>query len=215
MPLLEKLSSKRQSKLRSKDNPQPEKDNLTPPGDNASLSTEAPPAFTQTSPAPPGSEEQLPNYRVEDGNPSGATAEELSSAFSSLNVGDLPTKPTPDTCLAHLKLLHTFHSLKEDIGFNDGLFGIWDAKAELSETRDETLSKMRDKRWALYIARAVERFEAWWLEVLCPLNNAQRLECKNMDSQFLPFSAFPDNGTPMRWTGDMLPPLGNFSEHFN
>jgi hypothetical protein len=202
MPLLEKLSSKLSSKEPSKS----EKPPLTPPKGSVSPATDPLPPFNQTAVT---SGDQPPTYTAQDDNAGGPSAADLSSAFSSLQISDIPTAlPTPETCLAHLKLLHTIQALKEDIGYTDGLFGVWDAKAEMSETRDETLSKLREKRWALYIARAVERFETWWLKVLCPLDNSQRLECKSIDPNNVLFVQFPSKGSPIRWTMDMLPPLG-------
>jgi hypothetical protein len=141
----------------------------------------------------------------------GPTAEALSAAFSSLRLSETPPDfPTADTCLAHLKLLSAFHALKEDVGYTDGLFNLWDAKCELLDNRDETLAKMREKRWVLYVARAVERFEDWWLQVLCNMEEGQatRLEGKEMRANVMEFMEFTKRGRVQRWTTSMLPPIG-------
>lgn len=157
--------------------------------------------------------EALPTYALTDPLPAqpvdGPTAEALSAAFSSLQLSDTPPSfPDTDTCLAHLKLLATFHALKEDVGYTDGLFNLWDAKCELMANREESLAKMREKRWVLFIARAVERFEDWWLQVLCNGEEAQRLECKEMRANVLKFTEFRVRGRVQHWTTSMLPPVG-------
>ncbi|CAK7562986.1 MAG: hypothetical protein SEPTF4163_000842 [Sporothrix epigloea] len=94
--------------------------------------------------------------------------------------------PTADECLAHLKFLFAVHALKEDVGYTDGMFGLHDELAgvpdsvvaiplNLPEKQDPPtteedvyrarLAKVREKRWALYVARAADRYEAWWTAV--------------------------------------------------
>ena len=159
----------------------------------------------------------LPTYAVTDPLPAAPppldapTAEALSAAFSSLRLSETPPDfPQTDTCLAHLKLLSAFHALKEDVGYTDGLFNLWDAKCELLDNRDETLAKMREKRWVLFVARAVERFEDWWLQVLCNMEEGQatRLEAKEMRANVMKFMEFTNRGRVQRWTTSMLPPIG-------
>jgi hypothetical protein len=156
--------------------------------------------------------EGLPSYAVNDPLPEpidGPTAEALSAAFSSLRLSDTPSDfPNTDTCLAHLKLLSAFHALKEDIGYTDGLFNLWDAKCELLENREESLAKMREKRWVLYIARAVERFESWWLNALCIREASKRLEGQEMRATVLEFTEFTKQGRVQKWSPSMLPPIG-------
>ncbi|CAG8952851.1 hypothetical protein HYFRA_00007564, partial [Hymenoscyphus fraxineus] len=160
------------------------------------------------SPEPTSSKEAPPSYEAQDPITNGPTQEELCSAFANLHIPSEATAPTTETCLAHLKLLHCFHALKEDVGYTDGLFGIWDARAELAENREDTLGKIREKRWSIYIARAVERFEDWWMKFLCPLDTSERLECKNMvqtNSMFAGFAVTEMN--TINWTREMLPPI--------
>lgn len=162
--------------------------------------------------SPPGSQlkegDQLPSYTETD------TAEtDLTAAFANLDisVSSNPVIPTPDLCLAHLKLLKTFQILKEDVGYLDGLFGLWDAPCELPivEDHDKALVVIREKRWALYIARAVERFEDWWLKVLCKQERAEKLRQQDMNmKRGSDFMDFPKRGIAKVWSTSMLPPIG-------
>jgi len=78
----------------------------------------------------------------------------------------------------------------------------------VAENRDEVLAKMREKRWVLYIARAVERFEDWWLKVLCQNETSKRLEGKEMNDSNPYFARFSSYGTPQPWPAKLLPPIG-------
>jgi len=166
-----------------------------------------------SSPAgPPPSSEAPPTYSVIDSVsvPPAPLPKELSAAFANLNIPDIPPPlPTADHCLAHLKLLNSFHALKEDVGYTDGLFGLWDAACEVlqGKDRDAALAKTREKRWSLYLARAVERFEVWWTKYLCSLEDCKRLEGKEMLASS-PYSEFTSRGRALKWTTSMLPPLG-------
>ncbi|KAK8064018.1 hypothetical protein PG996_008670 [Apiospora saccharicola] len=101
------------------------------------------------------------------------TIGELNAAFSSLDLASISTTVTQETCLAHLKLLNTFQNLKEDVGYTDGLWQIYDSRVLSPNVRvdgnegekpepERLLAMLREKRWALYLARAVDRYEAWW-----------------------------------------------------
>lgn len=165
---------------------------------------------SQSSPTSPTIvNEAPPGYTAADG----PAETDLAAAFANLNVSqsDIPAFPNEDLCLAHLKLLKTFHNLKEDVGYADGLFGLWDARCELPvvENRDKASVAMREKRWSLYIARAVERFEDWWLKVLCEQEYATRLQQKDMTMPS-DFIDFPKKGVAKAWSTSMLPPIGVF-----
>lgn len=201
MPLLEKFSLKGSSKVGTdayqQPDPVPEYTGLI------SNSNGAPPSYIHRA-----ASADPPSYAPVS-SPNGAFDNELNAAFSSLNVSNIPPAfPEADQCLAHLKLLSTFHALKEDIGYTDGIFGLWDAKCEMAKNRDESLAKMREKRWALYIARSVERFEDWWVKVLCNMEPCKRLEGKEMVEGVATFTEFTKRGRVKQWTQDMLPPIG-------
>lgn len=142
-------------------------------------------------------------------NTTGAFDNELDAAFSSLTVAqNAPAFPEADQCLAHLKLLHALHALKEDIGYMDGIFGLFDAKCDMAINRDGSLVKMREKRWAIYLVRATERFQDWWLKVLCNMEPCARLEGKDMTTGAANFTEFTKTGKARQWTPAILPPLG-------
>jgi hypothetical protein len=179
-----------------------------PAGDKGNSASSAAniPSLSQSKDAPPAYAETGPVRRAP-----GPSPQELNAAFSRLTLPEAPVLfPTADHCLAHLKLLNSFQALKEDIGYTDGLFGLRDERCEVLEgkERDEALAKTREKRWALYIARGVERFEVWWLKYLCILEDSKRLETKQMISTTLEYTTFTGRGTPLQWTTAMLPPLG-------
>ncbi|TAQ86885.1 hypothetical protein B7494_g4772, partial [Chlorociboria aeruginascens] len=158
---------------------------------------------------PPATEqkEAPPNYSAND-PADGPSEAELTSAFSNLSIVEPPTQlPDADHCLAHLKLLTALHRLKEDVGYTDGLFGLWDARCEMAKARDASLAQMREKRWNLYVAKAVRRFEQWWLQVLCPMEKAERLETDEMHVANKRFTNFTQLGRMQKWTTNMLPPL--------
>ena len=162
--------------------------------------------------APPPSYEQAQNGPVD-----------LDAAFANLHVSDQPGKPDPDRLLAHLKLLHAFQTLKEDVGYTDGLFGIWDSRAgppiaipktEKPNMNDlppavreqqSVLSQVREKRWALYVARAADRYETWWAGLP---SDPPLVELDMEDPESPAYAKFPEAGSAPYWTPAMLPPLG-------
>lgn len=142
----------------------------------------------------------------------------LTFAFEKLCLSDTPSDPSPETCLVHLKLLFAIQAMKEDVGYTDGLWGLWDSRAGplnpsvqsvAEKTQDnqlQLLSQLREKRWALFVARAVERYRAWW-----KLFGGRPLREDDMavkDSSF--YIEFPGRvgSKPMDWREEMLPPLG-------
>lgn len=99
-----------------------------------------------------------------------ANPPDITAGFSGLNLNQRKSaKPTRDRCIAHLKLLECFHELRETIATTDGLYGIWDnfVPSYLNE-RDHAalLTKVREKRWSIYVAQAAKRFEAWWKDCI-------------------------------------------------
>lgn len=150
-----------------------------------------------------------------------------SAAFANLTLKPGPGDPEPNSCMAHLKLLFAFQNLKEDVGYEDGLWGLWDTRAERNMTVTEegeviesaevnaslkddkqrllVLSKLREKRWALYVARAVDRYEAWWAS----LTEGPRLTEADMGAPNSPaYAEFPNGNDSGYWETQNLPPLG-------
>jgi hypothetical protein len=132
---------------------------------------------------------------------------------------------TPDQCIAHLKLLEAFNQLREDVGNTDHLFGIESppstGKVEKSEKTPlvhgvdlNALAqvRVREKRWAVFVARAVDRFEQWW--DACVPATIQGAPCEKLTGKVLCERKGIENiaymGRPIVQLGsrDHLPPLG-------
>ncbi|KAL7948262.1 hypothetical protein V8C42DRAFT_351505 [Trichoderma barbatum] len=188
------------------------------PKDEAPPYGDAPPSYDKATSGIPG-------------DPDAATSSkdiDVTAAFANLSLSSGPTTggPNVDTCLAHLKLLHAIDALKEDVGYTDGLFEIWDSRANWDIEiihgaalppglkldrlgQDErvklALSRLREKRWAIYLARAVDRYEAWWNAM------AQNKTMLNEEDMFVEqsskYTGFTTSGKPLPWTRDSLPPL--------
>ena len=154
-------------------------------------------------PSPP-EESPPPTY---DAGPSN-----LSAAFAYLDLSAVGTYPTKDRCVVHLKLLEAFHQLREDIATTDGLWGIKDSFVPPNRSDREqaaALLRIREKRWAVYVAKAASRFETWWEKSIQPgsrmlrqgeIEHGEGPRATAAPGEVLPFS--PDN----------LPPLGEVPE---
>ncbi|KAM0719262.1 hypothetical protein Q7P37_005167 [Cladosporium fusiforme] len=121
-------------------------------------------------PVPQYSVSQPPPEYLEDGND--VPPPDYTAGFANLSLSDAPTSDIPDVneTIAHLKVLESFYVLKQSISSMDGLFGIDNARIldlarssslENNEKADDLLPKLAEKRWAVYVARAVDRFNAW------------------------------------------------------
>lgn len=153
-----------------------------------------PPLTTDSKEAPPG-------YSAEAVE---ALPPDIISAFSNLNLGQQKLKPTEDECIAHLKLLEAISQLREDVGATDGLYGIFDRMAEGTEQAEKVLSKMREKRWAIYVVQASRRFEAWFQSLE---RDSQTMTLDGMKSGGQ-FKAFFQGASAFPFPQHSLPPLG-------
>ncbi|KAK3693374.1 hypothetical protein B0T22DRAFT_505080 [Podospora appendiculata] len=204
----------------------------------------APAAPDQSSNAPPPTYNASANDQHVDAAPTPEEVDSinLTAAFEKLSLPNGPSKPTADTCLAHLKLLFAIQSLKEDVGYTDGLWGLWDSlagpldqalsshddkkekdgsstyedvKKKLQNKKLQILSQVREKRWAIFVARAVERYDAWWKSFGGRQLTEQDMQTpsvtpyQNNDQESLAaYIAFPTNTeATIMWTEKMLPPL--------
>ena len=143
-----------------------------------------------------------------------ANPPDLAAAFSNLTINRGSPTPTPEQCIAHLKLLEAFHQLREDVATTDGLFGINDSLVstdEPSKNQSAILLRIREKRWAVYVARAVSRFEKWWQESVQP--DAVMISEKDLTGK-LPFTEEDRRIGSWDITRDQLPPLGMFDPSF-
>ena len=94
-----------------------------------------------------------------------------------LHLDDSPTTGTifPDACIAHLKLLASISDLRDSISTANDLFTVSDDQAlhfarntsntndpnEIESLTSRALALCREKRWEIYVCRAVERFTVW------------------------------------------------------
>ena len=147
--------------------------------------------------------------------------------------------PTVEATLAHLGLLEALYALKDEVAYTDGLFDIWDCRAhgteesaaasqDIARKRLESLAAIREKRWTLYVARAVRRYEFWWTDVLKVMDKERAIDAtsgrgllsplttRKMAGDYAWFDQFTSpqkydlgitNPTVWEWTPDMLPPL--------
>lgn len=123
------------------------------------------------------------------------------------------TSPNVSNVQDHLLLLKSFHQLQQTISNTSGLFGYNSTTSEIE----------REKRWAVYVVRAVDRFQAWWDtlpgEPLTASGLNERLKAfggwftyNKADAALLPHSQRGPSieevgGDGMALDADMLPPL--------
>ena len=159
------------------------------------------PSSSATQPSPP------PSYASTD-------AQGLSTGFEKLNLTPSTlSAPTPDQCIAHLKLLEAFHKLREGISRIDGLFDIHDGFASKSGTQTQqeqeiARAQILEKRWAVYVHRAVDRFERWWSwSKTFNISPPNRLVISQLEYKS-GFENIVSSGTRRQVGPEALPPLG-------
>lgn len=208
---------------------------------------QAPPTYTTVNDNPTSlTETEMMNAAAVNGNGAAAAEPDIAWAFSNLKIKESANGfPTPEATLGHLKLLEAFYALKDEVAYTDGAFGLFDSRAPGTEEsvagdqpatikRLEALAQIREKRWALYVTRAADRFESWWTKVLTvmdkvfcnslgPSLGVMRLRTSDL-SNLNSWNKFVNEPAldkfvndpvlgwkPLKWvwTRDMLPPLGN------
>lgn len=127
-----------------------------------------------------------------------------------LNSGHSSTV-TPDQCVAHLKFLAVLADLRDTISTDDGLFGIYDAEADkFPDSLNDAKARIREKRWAVYTARAVDRYTKWWF-TRCPSSQ------KEATMQDVQAALYEENtakcDTSVLWNEHDLPPIGEPMSH--
>lgn len=169
-------------------------------GSNNRETSSPPPGYA---PAPP------PDYDAENV----LTPPDITAGFANLNLGrqNKDAFPTADEATAHLVLLECFYRLRQRIGSSDGLFGI-DGNVVtgvgLSDKKvtDELLTKLAEKRWAIYVARAVDRFDKW-INAIIP--SAKTATTKDLEQQGMSgILCYPSAAVaPLQFTTSTLPPV--------
>ncbi|EED20429.1 conserved hypothetical protein [Talaromyces stipitatus ATCC 10500] len=146
---------------------------------------EAPPSYT---------EQELP---VED--------EQFIIEIPPLTFPDPGLVVEKDRCILHLKLLAALADLRETISTIDGLFGIHDSQADKfgdETSKTKALIRIREKRWAVYTARAVDRYADWWKNCV-PVSETSPTVSMMRSSGYVALTS----STPISWTAKNLPPL--------
>ncbi|KAJ9667710.1 hypothetical protein H2201_002245 [Coniosporium apollinis] len=142
-----------------------------------------------------------------EGVPSGPP--DLSARLANLSLDEKTPFPTADQCIAHLKLLEAFQNLRDEVASHEGLFGITPPPADLAA--DSTaLARVREKRWAVFVARAVDRFEMWWTKCLPPTFNGlpyNRLSATQFKTSPHKHISFILDAKEIAFSTDTMPPL--------
>lgn len=165
-------------------------------------SKETPDAETPLKSVANGQTERPPSYN----------AEQLALELPKLNLSAPPnyksSGPVPrDQCVAHLKLLAVLADLRDFISNDDGLFGLFDSEAgKFPDSLNEAKAKIREKRWAVYTARAVDRYTKWWFTCL-PMSRPQ-VTMKDLEDP--KYEEIVDCDTSIAWRADNLPPIGEW-----
>jgi hypothetical protein len=125
--------------------------------------------------------------------------------FSPLESSKTVDKPR---CILHLKLLAALADLRDTISSIDGLFGINDSEASKftdEQTKYKVLVRIREKRWAVYTAKAADRYVNWWRKVLPSSGDTVTVSLMKSTS----YSDITRSSMrPFAWAKKKLPPLG-------
>ncbi|PCH06631.1 Protein of unknown function DUF1399 [Penicillium occitanis (nom. inval.)] len=89
--------------------------------------------------------------------------EDQSVDYLGTKVSSLQTA-TPKECIDHLKFLSALAGLQHCIRTKDGLFGI-NHPGRLFTDDPATDARVEEKRWQVYVSRAVDRFKDWWVSL--------------------------------------------------
>jgi hypothetical protein len=145
----------------------------------------------------------------EESPPPSYNPDDLLTPLTNLNLSQPSQQhpPTVDQCVVHLKFLTSLANLREDVSQSEGLFGISDSLAEKlsGDDKKEALPRIREKRWQVYVTRAVERFRLWW-EICLPAEG-RMLQQRDLSSQGN-FHLITDKGRNINLGPDRAPPLG-------
>ncbi|KAL4925551.1 uncharacterized protein BDV17DRAFT_283830 [Aspergillus undulatus] len=123
----------------------------------------------------------------------------------SQNAGpELYTTVTHYECIAHLKFLAALSDLRDTVTSNSNVFNIPDPDPrEFGSHINEAWAMAKEKRWTVYMAKAVERYTAWW-NTCIPRSRSR----PTIDQLCTPeYENITVCNIPLAWTPDELPPL--------
>lgn len=129
-----------------------------------------------------------------------------------LNHGqeDIPEKRdplvvSPERFLCHHRLLMSFNRLRWQICTQQGLFRVEHSKdLFVGMNKEQQRSKMPEKRWSIYLARAIHRFRIWWQMYVPSSSNAGGAPAEKRGVE---------RTETMEWREDTMPPLGIQNSH--
>ncbi|KIW06818.1 uncharacterized protein PV09_02498 [Verruconis gallopava] len=163
-------------------------------------------------------QDDLPGYSVEPPvNVPRELPPDLSERLVNLKLDPLTgngVNVSPDHCIAHLKFLEALYQLKETVGNTKDLFGILDP-IESSETpatpgNDQNALaeiRVREKRWAVYVARAAHRFEQWWGKCVFATRETKLTTKELTTEKGIEKAAYQGEPIKTLQSTDRLPPL--------
>ena len=151
---------------------------------------------------------------------SASPEDELATQTERLALNDLDTPtslPNVQKVIAHLELLHAIHSLRNDVSNHDGLFDLYNEDvgptkgASNEQAQSPLVESLKAKRWAVFVARAEDRFRAWWSS-LRKKSGAAMLRLGPLSTKAYFNAQFePKFFKRVITTKDDLPPLGRSS----
>ncbi|KAL3450632.1 hypothetical protein BJX65DRAFT_304804 [Aspergillus insuetus] len=156
-----------------------------------------------------GTKLDVERQRSDNSPPTYAQTTEQLAAIPALSLSQDagPAKYTTIThfeCIAHLKFLAALSDLRDTITSLPNLYDIPDPSARQFSTQiNEAWALVKEKRWAVYTAKAVQRYTTWWNHSL-PASRPRPSVHQFTSSVYEDVTVCND---PMSWTRDMLPPL--------
>ncbi|KAJ5389971.1 uncharacterized protein N7496_001039 [Penicillium cataractarum] len=151
-------------------------------------SPERPPSYNQ--PDEPDVVVQLPQLKLTD---------------KDVPVSETTQTVSRDQVVAHLKFLAVLGDLRDFVSNSDGLFGLFDSAADkYPDSVNEARVRIREKRWAVYTARAVDRYQKWWSACLPMSRSVVRMQ----DLSSATYETIVNCDTKVLWSVDNMPPIG-------
>ncbi|KAL4819193.1 hypothetical protein BDW67DRAFT_194154 [Aspergillus spinulosporus] len=116
----------------------------------------------------------------------------------------LYTTVTHYECIAHLKFLAALSDLRDTVTSIPDLFSIPDpGPQEFGTHINEAWALVKEKRWAVYAAKAVARYTSWWNT--CVPASRPRPTVQQLSSPTFGINTVCES--PLTWARDQLPPL--------
>ncbi|KAG9606759.1 hypothetical protein KCU77_g5591, partial [Aureobasidium melanogenum] len=126
--------------------------------------------------------------------------------------------PSPEDGIAHLKLLECFYRLKQKIASTDGLFDISsdilgeiDQKTPQKDAQDDKktmmLTLLAEKRWQVYVSRAVDRFTKWRYSLEPDADYYTLHQAVASEGDVLADRVKPEKANPLSFDAANLPPI--------